>query len=283
MQFSPLMPDPKGASRAARILAGDAMAQIKAALDHGGVLAVLAHVEGGFYRSVGALMHISAEGQRTGALSAGCVDHDIALHAQEVARGGQMRRLRYGVGSEFADLRLPCGGAIEVDLWPVVQLDGLAQTVAQITDRQSSCLTVPSGAHYPIEPDLRIALYGAGEDAATFAAVSQAAGYDLSAELPLEQMSTWVDPRTAVVVMLHDHEKEDAILIEALRSRAFWIGAMGSERANAQRLGRLRAAGLSTSQLARIHGPIGLIPAQREPRGLAVSILADVAASFACI
>ncbi len=46
---------------------------------------------------------------------------------------------------------------------------------------------------------------------------------------------------------------------------------------------RLRAAGLNASQLARIHGPIGLIPAQREPRGLAVSILADVAASFACI
>lgn len=283
MHVSRVDADQTGGHVAPYVQAGDVIDQLRAIERGTGVLAVLVHVEGGFYRSVGAMMFIGLDGACIGALSAGCIDHDIALNAQEVAHSGHMKRLRYGVGSEFLDLTLPCGGAIEIELWPAARLTGVSDTLSQMAAREVACFTLPSGVEFKVIPDLRIALYGEGEDAATFAAVARAAGYEVCDDLDTAQMAERVDGFTALVVMIHDHQKEDAILGEALKSPAFWIGALGSARAHTQRLARLQAVGVSAPALNRIHGPIGLIPARREPRGLAVSILADVVASYSCM
>jgi xanthine dehydrogenase accessory factor len=84
------------------------------------------------------------------------------------------------------------------------------------------------------------------------------------------------DRRTAIVTLTHDPKIDDPGLVEALRSDAFYIGALGSKRTHASRLERLREAGFTEAQLARIHGPIGLALGGRSPAEIAIAILAQI-------
>ena len=84
------------------------------------------------------------------------------------------------------------------------------------------------------------------------------------------------DSRTAVVTLTHDPKLDDPALQAALRSEAFYIGALGSRKTHAARLERLRGAGFDDGQLARIHGPVGLGIGARSPAEIAVSILAQI-------
>ena len=84
------------------------------------------------------------------------------------------------------------------------------------------------------------------------------------------------DSRTAVVTLTHDPKLDDPALQAALRSEAFYIGALGSRKTHAARLERLRQAGFDDGQLARIHGPVGLGIGARSPAEIAVSILAQI-------
>ncbi len=84
------------------------------------------------------------------------------------------------------------------------------------------------------------------------------------------------DRRTAVVTLTHDPKLDDPALMAALRSEAFYIGALGSRRTHAARLERLREAGFDDTELARIHGPVGLSIGARSPAEIAVSILAQI-------
>ncbi|MEX2008706.1 MAG: XdhC family protein [Dongiaceae bacterium] len=86
------------------------------------------------------------------------------------------------------------------------------------------------------------------------------------------------DRRTAVVTLTHDPKLDDPALQVALRSDAFYIGSLGSRRTHAARLERLRAAGFGDSELARIHGPVGLAIGAASPAEIAVSILAQITA-----
>jgi len=84
------------------------------------------------------------------------------------------------------------------------------------------------------------------------------------------------DRRTAVVTLTHDPKIDDPALAAALRSPAFYIGALGSRKTHAGRLGRLRELGFDDAALARIHGPVGLDIGALSPAEIAVSILAQV-------
>jgi xanthine dehydrogenase accessory factor len=86
------------------------------------------------------------------------------------------------------------------------------------------------------------------------------------------------DVRTAVVTLTHDPKLDDPALDRALRSPAFYIGALGSRRTHAARLARLRELGHSDDALARIRGPVGLnLEAVTAPE-IALSILAEFVA-----
>jgi len=85
-----------------------------------------------------------------------------------------------------------------------------------------------------------------------------------------------LDARTAVVTLTHSAALDDEALRESLRSNCFYIGALGSKRANTQRLERLRAQGLSEEQLERIRAPVGLSLGAKGPAEIAVSIIADI-------
>jgi len=86
------------------------------------------------------------------------------------------------------------------------------------------------------------------------------------------------DARTAVVTLTHDPKLDDPALDAALRSDAFYIGALGSRRTHAARLGRLRALGHDDAALSRIRGPVGLnLEAVTAPE-IALSIVAEIVA-----
>jgi xanthine dehydrogenase accessory factor len=85
-----------------------------------------------------------------------------------------------------------------------------------------------------------------------------------------------LDAATAVVVLSHDAKLDDAALISALASDAFYVGALGSRKTHATRVERLKHAGLSVADIARIHAPIGLDIGALGASEIALSIIAEI-------
>ena len=152
-----------------------------------------------------------------------------------------------------------------------------------------------------IDPVLRIVAIGQGEELVALTRQGLAYGADLVALTPDPGAADLVahigavahrqltpapspllrtDAATAVIFLFHDHDWEQALLKQALGQPALLIGAMGSRRTHTLRLEALRAAAVPAPQLARIEGPIGLIPMTRDPATLALSVLAQVAGRY---
>ncbi len=110
-----------------------------------------------------------------------------------------------------------------------------------------------------------------------FAESQRFEGIEISGEWPDEAMARLKpDARTAVVTLTHDPKLDDPALDAALKSPAFYIGALGSRKTHAARLERLKAAGFTDNDLARIHGPVGLDINALSPAEIAVSIVAQI-------
>jgi len=87
-----------------------------------------------------------------------------------------------------------------------------------------------------------------------------------------------LDARSAVVALTHDPKLDDLALMEALKSDAFYVGAIGSRINNMKRRERLKLFDLNESQLARLHGPIGIYIGSKTPAEIAISIMAEMTA-----
>ena len=87
-----------------------------------------------------------------------------------------------------------------------------------------------------------------------------------------------LDAATAVVALSHDARLDDAALISALRSDAFYVGALGSRKTHAGRVERLKQAGIAAADIARIHAPIGLDIGAQGAAEIALSIIAEITA-----
>ena len=85
-----------------------------------------------------------------------------------------------------------------------------------------------------------------------------------------------VDRYTAFVALTHDPKIDDPALLHALARDCFYIGALGSRKTHARRLDRLKQAGVSDADLARIHAPIGLYIGAVSPAEIAVAIMAQI-------
>ena len=278
-----------------------------------GVLAVITETLGTSYRTVGTMMAFAEDGRRFGSLSSGCIEDDIWDHARICLTTGKARALRYGIGSPFFDLKLPCGGGLSILLIPRPDPAAVQQVLDLVSQRQNAILSfglsdgsltlAPDTAPAPdrlavrLEPELRFWVFGHGVEALSFALMTQAAGYDvtlfgqqsLQADLSrigalniqtVNSFRTFTAPvpdsRTAVTLFFHDHENEARILAQYLPSDAFYIGAQGSLNARKKLLGDLAALGLDPATISRLRPDFGLIPSCRDPRTLAVSVLAHV-------
>lgn len=285
--------------------------------DRDAVLAVIVGVEGPSYRPLGAVMTVFADTQRVGTLSSGCIEKDIALHALQALESGRPRTIRYGRGSPFIDIKLPCGGGLDILLLPRPDREVLGQLADRRTARTPVTLAIDpvsgalalaeqgetgrAGALFNIRflQEIRFLVFGKGPEAATFAALVQSAGYpnillspdpetlDHGAQLGCETRHLHrpgfpadlrVDARTAVVLFFHDHDWEPPILAAALAHPAFYIGAQGSKLARDVRTRELTEMGIDDAATARLRGPIGLLPSVRDARTLAISVLAEVLA-----
>jgi len=146
-------------------------------------------------------------------------------------------------------------------------------------------------------PPLDLAIIGAVHVAQPLAAMASLTGFGVRVIDPRTAFATearfpgirvshdWADEafakeplgaRSAVVALTHDPKLDDPGLVAAMRSNCFYIGALGSKKTHAGRLARLKAEGFNETDLARIHGPIGLDIGARSPAEIAVSILAEI-------
>ncbi len=113
----------------------------------------------------------------------------------------------------------------------------------------------------------------------SFASEERFPGVTISTDWPDEAMDALrPDSRTAVVTLTHDPKLDDPALDRALKSDAFYIGALGSRRTHAARLKRLAALGHSEAAMARIKGPVGLDIEAVTATEIAVSVVAEIIA-----
>ena len=84
------------------------------------------------------------------------------------------------------------------------------------------------------------------------------------------------DPSTAIIALTHDPRIDDMGLMEALKTDAFFVGAMGSTRTSAKRRERLKLLELTDDEIDRLHGPVGLSIGSKTPAEIAIAILAQL-------
>lgn len=201
-------------------------------------------------------------------------DAALLQELQRRCRAGQITLRRLDVAS----------GAVEL-------ADGCMETA---TTWDGQCLAAVRGPHG------RLLIIGAGQVSAFLAPMVIALGYEVTICDPREEYyRAWSvtgtrlltdmpddvvlafrpDGNTAIVALTHDPKLDDLALLEALRSAAFYVGALGSRATTAKRKERLGTHfGLSEAELGRLHGPVGLPIGSRTPAEIAVSIAADLVA-----
>lgn len=153
------------------------------------------------------------------------------------------------------------------------------------------------GLSMRLGPRHRLLLIGATEVSRYLLPIAQSLGYSVTICDPrIEYTGAWSDPavtiwhdmpddavmafrcdeRSAVITVTHDPKLDDLALMEALRSKAFYVGALGSSITTSKRKERLRLFDLSDEQINALKGPVGLPIGSRTPAEIAVSIAAEL-------
>jgi xanthine dehydrogenase accessory factor len=276
-------------------------------------LATLISVEGGGPRPPGTQM-VFAPGVVAGYFSGGCVEGDIAGHAAACLEDGQPRTLVYGEGSPWPDIRLLCGARIEIFVEKLAAGDAaLAELLSAEVERRP--VTYVSDGHaracaedfapWPeaavekrYDPAQRLVVVGGDPTALAIAQLGAQAGFQTTLLRPKGPVTPPpiagvayrrdepgpalaaldVDPWTAVAIATHDIETDHAALKAALPSPAGYVGLLGARRRLMGRLAELRADGISKSDIARLHAPIGLAIGGKAPWEVAVSVIGEITA-----
>ena len=264
-------------------------------------LATLVEIRGGAARTLGSHVVVAADGRFCGYVSGGCVEAAVAAEALLAMEAGRDRLVKFGEGSPFIDIVLPCGGGISVAIHIVRSataiehvLDGLCarQTMGleYVSETQTlELVEAPVRASWQdgkfrivYRPSTRLLISGQSIEAETAARLGRASGYDVvlaRAGSGGSVMNSAIDAYTAIVVLHHDLEQEAPVLDAALQSPCFYIGALGSTRTHRRRTERLKALGYGDTELRRIKAPIGVFGPARDAASLALSVLADIAAT----
>lgn len=191
----------------------------------------------------------------------------------------------------YSDIKEPGTGPIPGEL------EELARQAARL-DRSQMCETESGKIFFHVfNPPLRMFIVGAVHISQTLAPLAIMCGYDVTVIDPrrafasnerfpdIKISTTWPDEaleelvpdnRTAVVTLTHDPKLDDPALAAALKSDAFYIGALGSKKTQAGRQQRLEEKGFSVEQQQRICGPVGLNIGAQSTAEIALSIMAQV-------
>jgi xanthine dehydrogenase accessory factor len=257
---------------------------------NGGALCTVTAIDGSWSRRLGAQLAVLPGGTTRGSLADGCLENALA---GEALAGGPARVLRYGHGSPFLDIRLPCGSGIEVMVDPAPDAQALGRTCAALTARGPAELPIGMTPQGPFVrrylPKLRLVVVGSGPEVTALIRLANAQGVEclvagpsdepgVDAAIALGQAPDLpVDPWTAIAVLFHDHEWERGIIPWALGTSAFYIGAQGGRGARETRAAMLAKGGWNAAD-PRLRSPVGVFAHARTPSVLALSILAEIVA-----
>jgi xanthine dehydrogenase accessory factor len=278
-------------------------------------LATIVGLDGGGPRPVGTQMTITRRAV-SGFLSGGCLEGDVAAHAASVLEDGAPRRLVYGAGSPWPDIRLLCGARIEIQLERLPPDDPSTAALLGLTRERAPAVWRSDGERRAVgsasappaswqgafakrfDPVPRLVVLGSDPTALAIAALGAQAGCETTLVRPKGPteppplsgvayrrddpadalQAIGLDPWTAVAVATHDAELDHAALVIALPSNAFYVGALGARRRLPDRQAWLRQAGLADAEIARLHAPIGLDVGGKAPWEVAVAVLAEIIA-----
>ncbi|MEP6909839.1 MAG: XdhC family protein [Actinomycetota bacterium] len=270
-------------------------------------LATVVATRGSAPRPVGSKLAVSEEKEIAGSVSGGCVESEVYEQAQEVLAGGAPRLVSYGISDEQAwSVGLPCGGEIDVfvEASPLAELDELVAALER--GERISIVTALDGdvlLEQEYGPPPRLLVFGAVDTAEALCKAAKELGWQTIVADPRAKFATaermpsadellleWPDEvlarvepddHTAVVVLTHEDRFDIPALAGALRTDAFYVGALGARRNQERRRELLLTEGLAGDDVDRIAGPAGLdIGAQSTPE-VALSILAEIVASRA--
>lgn len=287
------------------------------AAGRGVALATVVETWGSAPRRAGSHLAVRDDGLFEGSVSGGCVEGDVITEAIDLIAAGGAKRLDYGVADATAwEVGLACGGKISVLVqavadgrFPPALLDRLlaaraaGEAVTLATDLgQGTTIEGTTGEFvHSYAPPLRLAVIGAVHIAQTLVPIARLLGYAplvidprglfaadarfegilLDDGWPDEALARWQpNAASAVVALTHDPKLDDVALAAALRSKAFYIAALGSRKNHAARLERLRGHGLDDAALARVRGPAGLDLGAANPAEIALSIAAQMTAAW---
>nr|WP_281501141.1 XdhC family protein [Erythrobacter sp. F6033] len=284
------------------------------------VLVTVCAVEGSSMRNPGTVMGVAEDGSYSGSLSGGCIENAVVAEALDVLKADAPRIVRFGAGSPYLDIKLPCGGGLDLHFQPLGYSDLAAACLGSIRGRSAFSIALADGSaqhvpawepaqfdvrsgtgifgHWPA-PQLQIVGHGAGvealadlgrtmgcwasvltSDEAIVASLKAAGNAVQLIERTTQTDLLESDPWTAFVFLFHDHDWEIDLIAAALDLPHFYFGAMGGRKAHAMRSEALQKKGINQEQLATIHAPIGLFHSSRDPQTLALSTLAEVVRAY---
>lgn len=249
----------------------------------GGALCTVVEIEGTWSRRLGAQLAVLPDGTTYGSLADGCLEKALAHEASMPERA---RVLRYGSGSPFIDIRLPCGSGISVHVDPSPNRASLSSAVQQLSLRKVAHLPILPGFKRSYLPRLRLVVCGSGPEVRALSRLAAAQGVEIVTATPSGEPGDFhlslgqspniaVDPWTAIIVLFHDHEWERSILPWALSQNALYVGAQGGQGVRKQ-----RGTWLSAEAVERLRSPIGMFAHARTPTVLALSILAEAVSEY---
>lgn len=296
-------------------LTDDVRPALKAArdADKPAALVTIAALDGGGPRPVGTQM-VVAENIVSGFLSGGCVEGDVVFHARACLEDGEARRLVYGEGSPWPDIRLLCGARMELLVERIAPDDAAAGTLLDLAQARRPAVWVTDGARRECdapdkvspawqgaltrryEPTVRLVVVGADPTALAIAALGAQAEFETTLVRPRGPLEApplagvayrrdgpadalaaiGVDEWTAIAASSHESEIDHEALIAALPSKAFYVGALGARRRLPERLAKLRAANVSEADIARLKAPIGLDLGGKAPWEVAVAVIGEI-------
>ncbi len=280
-------------------------------------LITLVKTDGGGPRRPGAQMAVTRD-EVSGFLSGGCVEADIVCHARDCLADGRPRRLAYGEGSPFFDIRLLCGRRIEVLVERLMPDDAATGNLLRLTAARRDALWLSDGrvriCREPAEipraeagiaadgkawklyrPSLRLMVIGHDPAVLAMAMLASQSEFETTivridgpaAAPPVPRIAYRrspldgeLDGRTAVVVAQHDPDADHTAVLSALRSNAAYVGLMGARHTIDAHIKRLRDAGVTPQRLAQLKAPVGLPLGSHTPWEIAVSVIGQVMQAF---
>jgi len=255
-------------------------------------------------RPLGSKLAITRSGKLYGSVSGGCVEADVAERAKGVLEGSSCEVVSYGIADDEAwTVGLPCGGEIDVFVEPF--------TGAPPIERGTSCVVVSgerAGERWhdddatvrtelrgevfveAVAPPPRLVAVGAGDIAEAMCALAKPLGWHTVVVDPRPGLATrervpsadeivvrWpdeidVDADTAVVSLVHEERLDIPALRRAVEGGAFYVGALGSRRAQEKRREHLGEI------FDQVRGPVGIDLGGETASEIALEILAEMLA-----